>query len=357
MKVFAIIEPGYMGSVWGRTIVEGLHAECTKKRYELVTVTQEQLEDVEKRLLIVVGTSIVWIEELLRLTDSQGVHAILVNNVPMKISGNISGVHNNHNLATKTLLEYLVGNGRGRLALFGVNRNSQADLIKEQLVRRLLPDAGIYYSDGSVSECCRSFEKDAERYNGIICANDIVAVYLVKRLLARGARIPEDYAIVSYGGSMLAELIKPSLTTVRLDYNEMGRQAVLLYASLLRNPDNVSAVTSIACDIIERESTRGISGDSGVTLTDVYQSPEHNIDFIADPDIGPLMDVEVALTECGRTDIDIIRGLIGGRRLSELADALFISESTLKYRIKQLLQRFGCDQRRGLVEKLGAYIK
>ena len=368
MKVFVIIEPGYNASVWGRTIIEGLRTEAAKKRYELVFVTRGELEPentdrlydgIGKRLLIMVGTSIVWIEGLLRLIEGQGIHAILVNNIPMRITGNISGVHNNHDLATKTLLEYLVGNGRGRLALFGVNRNSQADILKDDLVRRMLDSAKVYYSDGSISECYRAFEKDAASYNGIICTNDIVAVYLMKRLLDAGYRIPEDCAVVSYGGSVLAEMMTPSLTTVKLNYNEMGRQAVLLYANLFRNPDKVSVVTSITCDIVERESTRGISGDSGVRLSESYKysGKNRNINFIGDPDVGRLMEIEVALTECERTDLEIIRGIIGGRRMAELSEELFISESTLKYRIKQLLQRFGCGSRQELADMLSAYIK
>lgn len=363
MKVFAMIEPGYMGNIWGRTIVEGIHTECVKKRYELITIVREQLEQENamecfteaKPLLIMVGTSLVWIEEMLQLTDKLRIHAILVNNVPVKTSGNLSGIHNNHELATKTLMEYLVKNGRGRLALFGINRNSQADVIKEHVVRQLLPEAGVYYSNGSIEECSRSFDMDAERYDGIICANDIVAVYLVKRLLAKGAQIPEDYAVVSYGGTMLAEMIKPSLTTVRLDYDEMGRQAVLLYASLQRNADNISSVTSIVCDIIERESTRGMTKKEDIVLRSIYQSPEHNIDFIADPDIKNIMDMEAALAECSDSDIQIMQGIIGGQRISELSEKLFLSESTMKYRIKQLLQRFGCSSKREMIEKMGAY--
>ena len=47
----------------------------------------------------------------------------------------------------------------------------------------------------------------------------------------------------------------------------------------------------------------------------------------------------------------------GTVRYAELSEELFISESTLKYRIKQLLQRFGCGSRQELADMLSAYIK
>ena len=368
MKIFVVTEPGDDDRVNINAIAEGIRAEAAKKRYELVFLMREELEPgnidivyggIDKRILIILGTSIVWIEETLRLIENQDIHAVLVNNTPMETADNISVVHNNHTLATKAMLEYLVGNGRGRLALFGVSRSSHADILKEDMMRSVLGIAHVYYRDVSVSECYCGFAKDADRYNGIICTNDIVAAYLMKRLLDAGCRIPEDYAVVSFGDSVLAEMMSPSLTTVRLNYSEMGRQAVLLYVSLFRNPDNVSVVTSINCDIVERESTRGIAVDRGVRLPEAhkYNGKKRSGSFIDDPDIRRIMRIEDALAGCKEIDLEILRGLIGKRRMAELSDELFISESTLKYRIKQLLLRFGCGSRQELAETLGEYVR
>ena len=99
--------------------------------------------------------------------------------------------------------------------------------------------------------------------------------------------------------------------------------------------------------------------DRGVRLPEAhkYNGKKRSGSFIDDPDIRRIMRIEDALAGCKEIDLEILRGLIGKRRMAELSDELFISESTLKYRIKQLLLRFGCGSRQELAETLGEYVR
>lgn len=64
-----------------------------------------------------------------------------------------------------------------------------------------------------------------DRIDGIVCANDELAVALMKHLQREGIRVPDDVAVVGWDNVMTARYISPGLTTVRQPVTELGRLA------------------------------------------------------------------------------------------------------------------------------------
>ncbi|WKU06745.1 LacI family DNA-binding transcriptional regulator [Micromonospora sp. HUAS LYJ1] len=60
----------------------------------------------------------------------------------------------------------------------------------------------------------------------VFCANDHQALGLLRALHQRGARIPEDVSVVGFDDIPEAEYLSPPLTTVRQDFDEVGRRCV-----------------------------------------------------------------------------------------------------------------------------------
>ena len=56
--------------------------------------------------------------------------------------------------------------------------------------------------------------------------NDLSAVGAIKALYQRGYRVPDDFSVVGYDRTILAEMVEPELTSVAQPMQEMGRQAV-----------------------------------------------------------------------------------------------------------------------------------
>ena len=57
------------------------------------------------------------------------------------------------------------------------------------------------------------------------CANDMVALGVLKQLTERGLSVPDDLSLVGYDDSYFASLLSPALTTVRQEPYQMGRRA------------------------------------------------------------------------------------------------------------------------------------
>ena len=82
---------------------------------------------------------------------------------------------------------------------------------------------------------------------GIICLNDRLAFGAYQALQEHGLDIPRDMSVVSFDDDEIAAYLRPGLTTARIPYEEMGRQAVRL---LLDGGDSCL----VPMPIIERDS-------------------------------------------------------------------------------------------------------
>lgn len=67
-----------------------------------------------------------------------------------------------------------------------------------------------------------------QKVEAIFCASDDMAVSAAQYLQEVGLSIPDDIAIAGYGGTMLATIYSPQLTTVDVQVEQLGRKAAEL---------------------------------------------------------------------------------------------------------------------------------
>lgn len=89
---------------------------------------------------------------------------------------------------------------------------------------------------------------------GLICLNDRLAFGAYQAIQERGMRVPHDISIVSFDDDEIADYLRPGLTTARIPYEEMGRQAVEVLLADGAGPEH----RLVPMPIIERESVRRI---------------------------------------------------------------------------------------------------
>jgi DNA-binding LacI/PurR family transcriptional regulator len=89
----------------------------------------------------------------------------------------------------------------------------------------------------------------------IFVGNDRMALGLMLRLHERGVAIPGDVSIVGYDDVAEAEFFHPPLTTIRQDFDAMGRAAISELILLVEAGDAGRGVEHPASELIVREST------------------------------------------------------------------------------------------------------
>ena len=92
--------------------------------------------------------------------------------------------------------------------------------------------------------------------DAIIAHDDFWAVTFIKRLRARGLRVPDDVAVIGYLNHYVADWTDPTLTTLDLQHGLAARQMVEMMAkNLTRGPlPEEDRVVSILPKLIVRES-------------------------------------------------------------------------------------------------------
>ncbi|MFB8038346.1 LacI family DNA-binding transcriptional regulator [Streptomyces sp. NPDC056004] len=97
-------------------------------------------------------------------------------------------------------------------------------------------------------------DRDGERPQGVLFANDQMAVGALRALERRGVRVPEDIAVTGFDGIPLSRIVRPSLTTVRQPIRQLGEQAVELLVQRLGDSSSEPVSLMLPVSLIRRAS-------------------------------------------------------------------------------------------------------
>lgn len=91
----------------------------------------------------------------------------------------------------------------------------------------------------------------------VFCSSDGLAQGVLTEALARGLRVPQDLAIVGFGGADFAAHLEPALTTVQIDGTAIGREAARQLLARCRGEAVPRPVIDLGFTIVERASSAG----------------------------------------------------------------------------------------------------
>ncbi|MGL5862069.1 MAG: substrate-binding domain-containing protein, partial [Phycicoccus sp.] len=95
----------------------------------------------------------------------------------------------------------------------------------------------------------------ARRPTAAVCANDLVALGVLQRCVARGVDVPGELSIVGYDDIEFAEAAAVPLTSVRQPRRDLGRTAVRLLADETSNPEHRHEQVVFTPQLVARAST------------------------------------------------------------------------------------------------------
>ena len=159
-------------------------------------------------------------------------------------------------------LEHLASLGHRRVAYAGGPRTSWSDGRRRnalaQAAQRLgveLTGLGPYAPQREAGPAAA----DAAVQSGataVLAFNDLLAFGMLERLEHRGVRVPDEMSVVGCDDVFGADLVRPSLTTVRAPLEKAGHHAAeLLLASLDPLHPRVGAPVELPTHLVVRESS------------------------------------------------------------------------------------------------------
>jgi LacI family transcriptional regulator len=91
--------------------------------------------------------------------------------------------------------------------------------------------------------------------SAVVAAHDRLALGCYDALLSRGLSCPDDISVVGFNDMPLMDKMRPSLTTVRVEHNQVGAEAARLLLDTFREPHRPARAVLLPPTLTVRAST------------------------------------------------------------------------------------------------------
>ena len=217
--------------------------------------------------------------------DAANLAASLIGQMPVLLmnsgadNGGLPSIVVDNHSGAMTAMDHLLSLGRRRIAhIAGPTGNVEAENrlngYLEALARAGLQP--LIVQGDFTRECGHATTLellDAEdRPDAIFAANDVMAVGALLAIEERGLTCPHDVAVVGFDDIPIAELVRPSLTTLRINIAETGRRALERLVGLIRTPDGTQGSADSQCEIVRPYLVVRSSSTLNPTLSETQTS-------------------------------------------------------------------------------------
>ncbi|MGF6881113.1 DNA-binding LacI/PurR family transcriptional regulator [Nocardia sp. GAS34] len=96
---------------------------------------------------------------------------------------------------------------------------------------------------------------DQPGVTAVFAGNDQMALGLLRAFAERGIRVPQDISVVGFDDIPEAAYLTPPLTTIRQDFDEVGRRSMRLLLELLETEGRVPDPAAVVPELVMRESS------------------------------------------------------------------------------------------------------
>ena len=90
----------------------------------------------------------------------------------------------------------------------------------------------------------------------IFCCQDEIAIGLINYFYDKGIKVPEDISVVGYGDISLASIYRPTITTIREPYYDLGAVAIRSLLKKLNDEEEGAQTINLPIQLLERESSK-----------------------------------------------------------------------------------------------------
>ncbi|MCG5479855.1 MAG: LacI family transcriptional regulator [Ensifer alkalisoli] len=193
----------------------------------------------------------------------------------------IPSVINDEDAGICEMLQHLKSLGHTRIAHIAGPQELSTGQLRLSAFRRAAEDQAITVDESLIRMATRFNEQDGARcllelldgmgpFTAVLCANDRLALGAIEALRDRGIDCPGQISVTGFNDMPLLDLIRPKLTTVRIQQYEAGRTAAMLLMRLINGSDEcaVPLETVLPVELVVRESTAPATAEDRTKLLD-----------------------------------------------------------------------------------------
>lgn len=164
-------------------------------------------------------------------------------------------------------VRYLISHGHERIGYLKGDPVIRNFPLRERGCRHALAEVGLSFDDRyrvTVGTTLSLAYRDSKRWldtnpelpTAFFAENDVMACGMMRALLERGIRVPEDVSLVGFDDLPIATVMLPALTTIHVPKHDMGIMAVQKLMAQVKSPQRFVCTTHISTSFVERDSVR-----------------------------------------------------------------------------------------------------
>lgn len=169
--------------------------------------------------------------------------------------------------AVKCAVEHLIELGNEKIAYIGIIKDKRiANECRFEAFENTLKSNGLKLHKDFVRKIALTTEqgyaammdmlKVEEIPTAVFCGNDVTAIGVVRAAEEKGIRIPDELSIISIDDIDMARYVKPSLTTIHVPKEELGKFAVKLLVDKIETERLMPVKVELPFELVIRESCK-----------------------------------------------------------------------------------------------------
>lgn len=267
-RLVAAVVPSLSGGVFTETI-ESLTAALGSHGYQVLLGQAGFTQSGEDALLhALIGRRPDGIVLTGIMHSHEGRNRLLASGIPIVETWDLTStpidmiVGFSHDRLGFDVCDFLLSRGRQRLGI--VSGDDDRALQRQEGFCRAAARAGLRPPEIQLVPSPTTHEKGraglaellrrAPDVDGVFCGSDALAMGALTECLVRSIRVPDDLSIVGHGDVNFAASLHPPLTTVRIDYDKIGRTAAQFIIDRAEGRTVQNRIVDVGYSIVTRGS-------------------------------------------------------------------------------------------------------
>lgn len=338
-------EKSYSSSQYAN-VVQGITSAASHANLRLELISEKTFGGVDFGELpyaaVVTGVSMPFIQNTIGSLRTHKRCAVLAGLDSEQFGHDVSCTTPSRRVETQQLVNYLHRCAKGNIALVGFGSHSINDNFRYHAAMsavtawgKLLREHDVFLWEREPIESFDRFLHNRSRYNAVICPNDMIAIHFINYMKLHGILVPRHLYVASFGGLEIGRFHKPSVTSMTMDMVAVGEQAFQAWRFVIKNEgaQQTALKITVPSRILIRESTANSQLDG---FENPAAAPASQDYFYHNPSIAVLVAIENCLSKRDGIDMKIIREIMSSKSYEVIVYELFISASTLRYRLNKI---------------------
>ncbi len=189
---------------------------------------------------------------------------VLVNRELPAPSPSVATINVNDQLGAQVAVQHFLARGRTRVALIAGPATSVSGQRRVDGYRAALKAANMVFDPELLEHCAPTTEGGRRathavlarrpKVDAIFAFNDLVAFGVLQACEEAARAVPEEIAVIGVDDVPLAQVIRPHLTTLRVDLPQIGRIAMETLLATINEEDHVMPSYQIDPTLVLRDS-------------------------------------------------------------------------------------------------------